>query len=156
VLRGPNIFAGYWGLPVETAEVMRGGWFHTGDLGRADEDGFITLVDRKKDMIITGGENVYPIEVEQVLFRHPEVADVAVIGVPDDRWGETVVAVIVPAGEGRLEADEVIRYTREQIAHFKCPRRVEFVKELPRTATGKVLKRELRQQVAGSQASVYR
>jgi fatty-acyl-CoA synthase len=156
VLRGPNIFAGYWGLPVETAEAMRGGWFHTGDLGRADEDGFITLVDRKKDMIISGGENVYPIEVEQVLYRHPDVGDVAVIGVPDDRWGETVVAVVVPAEGAASDADELIGYTRERIAHFKCPRRVEFVDELPRTATGKVLKRELRQQLVGSEASVHR
>jgi len=156
LLRGPNIFAGYWGLPVETAEAMRGGWFHTGDLGRSDEDGFITLVDRKKDMIISGGENVYPIEVEQVLYRHPDVADVAVIGVPDQRWGETVVAVVVTAQGATPDADELIRHTRERIAHFKCPRRVEFVEELPRNATGKVLKRELRQQLAGSEASVYR
>jgi fatty-acyl-CoA synthase len=156
VLRGPNIFVGYWGLPVETAEAMRGGWFHTGDLGRADEDGFITLVDRKKDMIISGGENVYPIEVEQVLYRHPDVGDVAVIGVPDDRWGETVVAVVVPAEGAASDADELIGYTRERIAHFKCPRRVEFVEELPRNATGKVLKRELRLQLVGSEGSVHR
>lgn len=88
VLRGPNIFAGYWGRPAETAEATRGGWFHTGDLGRADAEGFITLVDRKKDMIISGGENVYPIEVEQVLYRHPAVSEVAVIGVPDEKWGD--------------------------------------------------------------------
>jgi fatty-acyl-CoA synthase len=156
VLRGPNIFAGYWGLPVETAEAMRGGWFHTGDLGRADGDGFVTLVDRKKDMIITGGENVYPIEVEQVLFRHPGVADVAVVGVPDDRWGETVVAVVVAAGGERVGPDELIGFTRDRIAHFKCPRRVEFLDELPRTATGKILKRELRRDLTGSDASVHR
>lgn len=156
VLRGPNIFAGYWGLSVETAEAMRGGWFHTGDLGRADKDGFVTLVDRKKDMIISGGENIYPIEVEQVLYRHPAVADVAVIGAPDDRWGETVVAVVVPADGSSPDGDELIRYTRDQIAHFKCPRRVEFAEELPRTATGKVLKRELRQQLSRSGLAVHR
>jgi fatty-acyl-CoA synthase len=156
VLRGPNIFAGYWGLPAETAEAMRGGWFHTGDLGRADADGFVTLVDRKKDMIITGGENVYPIEVEQVLYRHPAVADVAVIGAPDERWGETVVAVVVPAAGSSPDGAELVRYAREQIAHFKCPRRVDFVEELPRTATGKVLKRELRQRYAGSDRTVHR
>jgi fatty-acyl-CoA synthase len=156
VLRGPNIFAGYWGLPAETADAMRGGWFHTGDLGRADDEGFITLVDRKKDMIISGGENVYPIEVEQVLYRHPAVDDVAVIGVPDDQWGETVVAVIVTSEANTFDPDEFIRYTRDRIAHFKCPRRVVLVDELPRTATGKVLKRELRQQLAGSTASVHR
>ena len=156
VLRGPNVFAGYWGLPAETAQALRGGWFHSGDLGRADEDGFVTLVDRKKDMIISGGENVYPIEVEQVLYRHPDVADVAVIGAPDERWGETVVAVVVPAQGSSPEAAELISYTREQIAHFKCPRRVEFTDELPRTATGKLLKRELRQLYAGSDATVHR
>jgi fatty-acyl-CoA synthase len=156
VLRGPNVFAGYWGLPRETAEAMRGGWFHSGDLGRADADGFITLVDRKKDMIISGGENVYPIEVEQVLYRHPDVADVAVIGAPDERWGEVVVAVVVPATGTTPDGDELIRYTREHIAHFKCPRRVEFVEELPRTATGKVLKRELRGQYSGSTQAVHR
>jgi fatty-acyl-CoA synthase len=156
VLRGPNVFAGYWGQPAETAEAMRGGWFHTGDLGRADADGFVTLVDRKKDMVISGGENVYPVEVEQVLHRHPGVADVAVIGVPDERWGETVVAVVVPAPGSPGEAGELIRHTREHLAHFKCPTRVEFVDELPRTATGKVLKRELRRRFAGSAASVHR
>ncbi|NCL74092.1 long-chain-fatty-acid--CoA ligase [Rhodococcus sp. YH1] len=155
VLRGPNIFAGYWGRPAETAEATRGGWFHTGDLGRADADGFITLVDRKKDMIISGGENVYPIEVEQVLYRHPAVSEVAVIGVPDEKWGETVVAVVVPEGDGIDEA-ELIDYTRNRIAHFKCPRRVVFVEELPYTATGKLLKRTLREQFTGVAATVHR
>jgi fatty-acyl-CoA synthase len=156
VLRGPNVFAGYWGRPGETAEATRGGWFHTGDLGRIDRDGFVTLVDRKKDMIISGGENVYPVEVEQVLYGHPGVADVAVIGLADERWGETVVAVVVPAGDGPPTADELIGHTRERIAHFKCPTRVEFLDELPRTATGKVLKRTLRERYGGAGASVRR
>jgi fatty-acyl-CoA synthase len=154
VLRGPNVFAGYWGRPEETAEAFRGGWFHTGDLGRMDAAGFITLVDRKKDMIISGGENVYPIEVEQVLFAHDAVADVAVIGVPDQRWGETVVAVVVRSVD--VGADKLIAYTRDRLAHFKCPTRVEFVDELPRTATGKVLKRDLRERFTGSAATVHR
>jgi fatty-acyl-CoA synthase len=156
VLRGPNIFAGYWGLATESAEAMRGGWFHTGDLGRADEDGFITLVDRKKDMIISGGENVYPVEVEQVLYRHPGVAEVAVIGIPDERWGEMVCAVVVPKEGSTIAGEDVIRYVRERIAHFKSPRRVEVVDELPRTATGKVLKRELRLRYTGAGESVHR
>nr|WP_280474847.1 AMP-binding protein [Nocardia farcinica] len=155
VLRGPNIFAGYWGKPEETAEATRGGWFHTGDLGRADADGFITLVDRKKDMIITGGENVYPIEVEQVLYRHPGVAEVAVVGVPDEKWGETVVAVVVPDGD-KVDEAELIDYARTHIAHFKCPRRVVFVEDLPYTATGKILKRTLRERLTGVAASVHR
>ncbi|MDL5155221.1 acyl-CoA synthetase [Actinomycetospora termitidis] len=154
VLRGPTVFAGYWNRPEETAESMRGGWFHSGDLGTADDDGFVTLVDRKKDMIITGGENVYPVEVEQVLHRHPAVTDVAVIGVGDPRWGEAVVAVVV-ASEG-VDPDELVAFARERIAHFKAPRRVEFVAELPRNATGKLLKRVLREQFAGSSAAVSR
>ena len=156
VLRGPNIFAGYWGKPLETDEALRGGWFHTGDLGRADADGYVTLVDRKKDMVISGGENVYPIEVEQVLYQHPAVGDAAVIGVPDERWGETVVAIVVPVEGTHPEAAELIDWTRERLAHFKSPRHIVFVDELPRTATGKVLKRSLREQVTGSAAAVQR
>ncbi|WP_409465259.1 acyl-CoA synthetase [Amycolatopsis sp. GA6-003] len=155
VLRGPNVFAGYWGLPEASAEALRGGWFHSGDLARADADGFVTLVDRKKDMIISGGENVYPIEVEQVLHRHPDIADVAVIGAPDPQWGETVVAVVVPENDS-LDGDTVIAYCRERIAAFKCPRRVEMVDELPRNATGKLLKRELRARYTDSAAAVSR
>jgi acyl-CoA synthetase (AMP-forming)/AMP-acid ligase II len=156
IVQGPNVFAGYWGKPAETAEAMRGGWFHTGDLGRADEDGYVTLVDRKKDMVITGGENVYPVEVEQALFTHPEVDDVAVIGLPDEKWGESVTAVIVRAAGSQLSEAELIAWTRDRLAHFKCPRRVEFVAELPRNATGKLLKRELRATYGGTTSSFTR
>jgi fatty-acyl-CoA synthase len=163
VLRGPTVFAGYWNRPEETAEAFRDSgqhadrWFHSGDLGVRDEHGFITLVDRKKDMIITGGENVYPVEVEQVLHRHPGVADVAVVGVGDPQWGESVLAVVVPADpDAPPAADDVIAFAREHIAHFKAPRRVEVVGELPRNATGKLLKRTLREQFAGSAAAVSR
>src|SRR4051812_32343307 len=156
VVRGPNVFAGYWGMPEATAEAFRGGWFHTGDLGRMDAEGFITLVDRKKDMIITGGENVYPIEVEQVLYRHPAVREVAVVGVPDARWGETPVAVVALMDGAELTADELLGHARGRLAHFKCPTRVEFVLELPRNATGKVLKTVLRQQHGGSEHVVQR
>ena len=156
VLRGPNVFTGYWGLPEATAEAFRGGWFHTGDLGRMDAEGFITLVDRKKDMIITGGENVYPIEVEQVLYRHPAVREVAVVGVPDARWGETPVATVTLQEGAEATAEELIAYTRDRLAHFKCPTRIEFVSELPRTATGKVLKTLLRQQHGGGEQAVGR
>ncbi len=152
VMRGPSMFTGYWGLPAATAEAWRSGWFHSGDLAQVDEEGFYRLVDRKKDMVITGGENVYPIEVEQVLFRHPAVADVAVIGVPDERWGETVVAVVVPRADAELDPAELIAWTRERLAKFKCPTRVEVVAELPRTATGKVLKRDLRVTFTGLRA----
>ena len=156
VLRGRNIFAGYWMLPKETAEAFRNGWFHTGDLGRIDDEGFITLVDRKKDMVITGGENVYPVEVEQVLVRHPAVREAAVFGVPDEKWGETVVAAAALEPGTTASAEELIAYCRERLAHFKCPTRVEVVDELPRNATGKVLKRELRTTYGGSAASVSR
>lgn len=154
VLRGPTVFAGYWNRPEETAAVLRDGWFSSGDLGIRDAEGFVTLVDRKKDMIITGGENVYPVEVEQVLHRHPQVADVAVIGVGDPTWGETVTAVVVASGD--LDPDEVIAFARERIAHFKAPRRVEVVDELPRNATGKLLKRVLRERYTGQAEAVAR
>ena len=156
VLRGPNVFTGYWGLPDATAEAFRGGWFHTGDLGRMDAEGFITLVDRKKDMIITGGENVYPIEVEQVLYRHPAVREVAVVGVPDSRWGETPVATVTLEEGADTTSEELIAYARDRLAHFKCPTRIEFVPELPRTATGKVLKTVMRQQHGGGERAVDR
>ncbi|MCV7301429.1 long-chain fatty acid--CoA ligase [Mycobacterium barrassiae] len=156
VVRGPNVFVGYWGKPEATAEAFRGGWFHTGDLGRMDAEGFITLVDRKKDMIITGGENVYPIEVEQVLYRHEAVREVAVVGVPHDKWGETPIAVVVLEDGAQAGADELIEYTRERLAHFKCPTRVEYISELPRNATGKVLKTTLRKDFGGQETAVTR
>jgi len=155
-VRGPNVFVGYWDNPEATAEVFRGDWFHTGDLGTVDEDGFYRLVDRLKDMIITGGENVYPIEVEQVIYEHPSVNEVAVVGVPDERWGEAVVAVVAPTPDSGLDPDELIEWTRARIAHFKAPRRVEIVEQLPRNATGKILKRELRRTLGGSTDSVSR
>jgi fatty-acyl-CoA synthase len=150
IVRGPNVFAGYWMKADASTEAFRGGWFHTGDLGRMDAEGYITLVDRKKDMIISGGENVYPIEVEQVLFRHPAVLDAAVIGGKDAKWGERVVAVVVaePAAEVP-SAQEMIDWCRDRLAHFKCPRDVHFVDELPRNATGKLLKTELRKRFTG-------
>jgi fatty-acyl-CoA synthase len=157
VLRGDNIFAGYWMQPDATADAFRGGWFHTGDLGRADEEGFITLVDRKKDMIISGGENVYPVEVEQVLYRHPAVREAAIFGVPDERWGETVVAAVATdADEGDQLAGELIAWCRQRLAHFKCPTRVVWTPELPRNATGKVLKTRLRAEHGGSDTAVSR
>ncbi|MBX7431882.1 long-chain fatty acid--CoA ligase [Mycobacterium sp. Y57] len=156
VVRGPNVFAGYWGLPEATAEAFRGGWFHTGDMGRMDAEGFITLVDRKKDMIISGGENVYPIEVEQVLYRHPAVREVAVVGVPHTKWGESPIAVVALKDSAQATADELIGYARERLAHFKCPTRIEFVPELPRTATGKVVKTTLRKQYGGQETTVQR
>ena len=156
LIRGPNVFIGYWQKPEATREALQGGWFRTGDLARVDEDGYYYIVDRKKDMVISGGENVYPAEVEQTLHRHPAIADVAVIGTPDERWGEAVTAVVVRKADAQLAEAELIAWTRERLAHFKCPRVVSFVDELPRTATGKVLKRELRQRWGGDGSAVRR
>ncbi|MEB8342318.1 class I adenylate-forming enzyme family protein [Streptomyces endophyticus] len=145
LIRGDCLFNGYWNAPETTAEAFTdGGWYRTGDIARLDADRYLTILDRATDMIITGEENVYPAEVEAVLARHPDVAEAAVVGRPDARWGEAVHAVVVPA-EGRTPtAEDLVAFTREHLAHFKCPRSVEFTAELPRTTTGKVLKRELR------------
>jgi long-chain acyl-CoA synthetase len=145
-LRAPNVMAGYFNRPAETAAaVTPDGWLRTGDGGYVDAGGYLFLTDRIKDMIVSGGENVYPIEVEEVLSRHPDVAEVAVIGVPDPRWGETVKALVVRRLGSSCTADELVAFARERLAGYKLPRSVDFVEELPRTPTGKVLKRELRE-----------
>ncbi len=147
VLRGPNIFRGYWHQPEATEEAFRRGWFHTGDLARVDDEGFFYLVDRKNDLVISGGENVYPIEVEQTLVRHPHIAEAAVIGVPDPRWGEVPLAVVVPKDpQHPVSVGEVQQFCRGRLAGFKIPKVVVTVEELPRNATGKVLKTVLREQ----------
>lgn len=145
-LRSPQVMAGYWNNSVATMETLRGGWLHTGDLGYMDEDSFVYLVDRKKDMIVSGGENVYSREVEEALMSHEGVVDAAVIGVPDPRWGEAVFAVVVLRPEIALDSDALIQHCREQIAGYKCPKRIEFVGEIPRLPSGKVNKVQLREQ----------
>jgi fatty-acyl-CoA synthase len=146
--RGPNVFAGYWNLPQATADAFTSdGWFRSGDLGFLDEDGFLTLVDRKKDMVISGGENVYSAEVEDALFAHPAVAEAAIIGVPDARWGEAVCAVVALRPGATATADELIAHCRSRLAKYKTPKHVVFVDALPRNAAGKVLKRQLREEV---------
>jgi long-chain acyl-CoA synthetase len=148
-LRGPNVMAGYANRPAETAAALTDdGWLRTGDGGYLDEEGYLFLTDRIKDMIVTGGENVYPIEVEEALSHHPAVAEAAVIGVPDDRWGETVMAIVIPRDGAAPAADELVAFARERLAGYKLPRIVTFVDELPRTPSGKVLKRELRERFA--------
>ncbi|MBW8486137.1 long-chain-fatty-acid--CoA ligase [Actinomadura sp. PM05-2] len=145
LVRSPQNTPGYWNRPAETARLLPGGgWLRTGDAGYLDEEGYLFLTDRIKDMIVTGAENVYPIEVEEVLAAHPAVADVAVIGVPDERWGETVKAVVVPRpGTAPTEA-ELLEYARERLAGFKRPRSVDLVDALPRNPSGKILKKDLR------------
>ena len=144
VVRGPNVMKGYFGRPEATAEAMRGGWFRTGDIGRFDADGYLAIVDRKKDMILRGGFNVYPREIEEVLMTHPAVAMAAVIGVPDQRLGEEVKAVIVRRPGHVTTEEELLAWCREQMAAFKYPRVIELRDALPTSATGKILKRELR------------
>ncbi|MGN6474085.1 MAG: long-chain-fatty-acid--CoA ligase [Mycobacteriales bacterium] len=144
-LRSRSIMSGYWQNQEASDDVLvAGGWLRTGDAGYLDEDGYLFLHDRVKDMIVSGGENVYPAEVERVLREHPGVADVAVVGVPDERWGETVKAVVVAAPGQAVNPRELIEFTRDRLAHYKCPTSVDFVTELPRNASGKVLKREVR------------
>ncbi|WP_432477444.1 long-chain-fatty-acid--CoA ligase [Nocardioides sp. GXQ0305] len=143
--RTPQLMKGFLGKPEATAEVITDdGWFRTGDLGRVDADGFVYVQDRLKDMIISGGENIYSPEVERVLAEHPAVMEVAVIGVPDDRWGEVVKAVVSLHESASATGDEIIAYCREHLAHFKCPTSVDLVEALPRNPTGKILKRDLR------------
>ena len=143
-IRGHNVMKGYLGKPEATESALRGGWLHTGDLGYQDEDGFYFIVDRSKDLVIRGGYNVYPREIEEVLFSHPAIAEAAVIGKPDGRLGEEVVAVVVRRAGSDLSEDDVIAYTKERLAAYKYPREVRFVDELPKGPTGKILKTELR------------
>jgi acyl-CoA synthetase (AMP-forming)/AMP-acid ligase II len=145
VARGPQLMSGYWQRPAETAQTLRDGWLHTGDVGRLDEDGYLFVEDRIKDMIVSGGENVYPRIVEQVLLQHPDIAEAAVIGVPDERWGETVKAVVAARPGSVCAEEEILAFCRPRLAGFERPRSVDVVDALPRTATGKVLKRVLRE-----------
>ena len=144
ICRGPNVMKGYYKDRKATQETLRGGWLRTGDLARMDEEGFIYIVDRKKDMIVSGGENIYPREIEEVLYHHPKIQDVAVIGVPDQLWGESVKAFIVLKRGESMKEEDVIEYCKSHLASYKKPKVVEFVEVLPRNPSGKVLKTELR------------
>jgi acyl-CoA synthetase (AMP-forming)/AMP-acid ligase II len=144
IVRGYHLMKGYWKLPEATAEVLHDGWVHTGDLGYFDSQGYIFLVDRKRDVIISGAFNIYPKEIEDVIVAHPKVKEAAVIGVPDDKWGEAVKAIVVPKQGSRLEGQEIIDYCRDHMASFKKPKSVDVVKELPRNPYGKVEKTKLR------------
>ncbi|HTS78357.1 MAG TPA: long-chain fatty acid--CoA ligase [Bryobacteraceae bacterium] len=145
ISRGANTMKGYWKRPEITAEVTRGGWMHTGDIGRFDENGFLYILDRKKDMIKPGGENVYTPEVESMIAAHPAVLEVAVIGVPDEKWGEAIRAVVACRNGTRVSEEELIEWCRERMTHFKCPASVVFVDALPKGGTGKVQKGVLRE-----------
>lgn len=144
VFRGNNLMKGYYKDPEATEAAMRNGWMHTGDLGRLDEEGFLYIVDRKKDMIVTGAENVYPREVEEVLYTHPKIAEAAVIGVADPKWGEAIKAIVVLNSGEEASREEIIGFCRGKIAGFKCPKSVDFLQELPKNPAGKILKGALR------------
>jgi fatty-acyl-CoA synthase len=148
LFRGPHVCRGYWNAPEATAAALDAdGWFHSGDLARRDEDGFFWIAGRQKDMIISGGVNVYPAEIEAALLLHPQVQDAAVVGVPDERWGEVGVGFVVPRPGVALTPEALAAHLGERLARFKVPRRWHFVDSLPRTAYGKVVKAELRRQV---------
>jgi fatty-acyl-CoA synthase len=148
-VRGPQVMAGYWNNPEATEAVIDAeGWFHTGDIGQADEEGYVWVVDRFKDMVISGGENVYTAEVEDVLYRHPAIAEVAVLGTPHERWGEAVTAVAALHPGATLTLEELRAFARDKLAGYKIPLRLEFVDVLPRNPAGKVLKYQLRERLA--------
>jgi fatty-acyl-CoA synthase len=144
IARSDGVMAGYWRQPEATAEALRGGWFHTGDMAVLAENGYIRIVDRKKDIIVSGGENISSLDVERVLSTHPQVYEAAVIPVADQKWGEVPAAVVVVKPGCHPSEAELIEFCRSRLAHYKCPQSIAFSESLPRTATGKVLKRELR------------
>jgi len=150
---GPYAFDGYWNLPEKTTEAFRGTYLSVGDIALRDKDGFIRLIDRKKNMIISGGENVYPTEVEAVLAQHPEVKDVAVVGCPDQKWGERVAAAVVRTAGSTLNQEALIAWSKDKLAKYKCPKEVVFLstEEMPRNTTGKILHRVLRERFASNQ-----
>jgi len=149
IIRGEHVMKEYWNRPDATEETLREGWLHSGDMATVDKEGFVYIQDRKKDMIISGGENVYPAEIENVLSAHPEIADCAVIGMPSEKWGESPAAVVVPAPDAKMVAADVIRWCEGKLARFKTPKVVEFTDIIPRNPTGKILKRVLRDQYPG-------
>ncbi|MBS3756502.1 MAG: long-chain-fatty-acid--CoA ligase [Desulfobacterales bacterium] len=144
LIAGTNLMKGYWNKPEATAETLKDGWLYSGDMGRMDADGFLYIMDRKKDMIISGGENIYPAEIEDLLMSHPKIADAGVIGFPDETWGEAIKAVVVPRQGEQMTEEELIEWCRDRIARFKIPKKVVVAEEIPRTPTGKILKRVLR------------
>ncbi|MFZ3265585.1 MAG: long-chain-fatty-acid--CoA ligase [Terriglobales bacterium] len=155
IARSDGVMTGYWQQPEATAEALRGGWFHTGDMAVIEENGYIRIVDRMKDIIVSGGENISSLDVEKVLAAHPDVYEAAVIPVADRKWGEVPKAVVVAKPGSKLGEVELIEFCRVRLAHYKCPQSIEFCESLPKTATGKVLKRELRKKYAGGSATLH-
>jgi O-succinylbenzoic acid--CoA ligase len=146
VVRGPTVTPGYFNRPQETERLLANGWLHTGDIGYLDREGYLHVLDRRDDLIVSGGENVYPAEVEEVLRSHPDVLDAGTTGLPDERWGQTVVATVCLREGATLEAEELLQFCRDRIAPYKVPRRVRFAQALPRNAAGKLLRQSLREE----------
>jgi fatty-acyl-CoA synthase len=149
IVKGDIVTPGYWKLPEETDKAIKGGWLYTGDLAVMDEERYVTIVDRKNDIIITGGENVYSTEVENVLYMHPAILETAVIGVPDEKWGEAVKAIVVVKEGMEATEDEVIEFCKKRLARYKAPKSIDFLDTLPKTGSGKIAKRELREKYWG-------
>ena len=143
-VKGPQIMMGYYNRPEETKQALRDGWFLTGDIGKFDEDGYLTIVDRKKDMIIAGGYNIYPVELDDVLMGHPKILEACTIGIPHEYRGETVKAFIVPKPGEVLTEEEVVAYCKKNLAAYKIPKIIEFIDELPKSAVGKIMRRKIR------------
>jgi long-chain acyl-CoA synthetase len=144
VVRGDNVMKGYYKMPEETAEILRNGWLHTGDMGYLDDDGHLFLVERKKDLIIRGGFNIFPKDIEEVLYQHPAVVEAAVVGMPDQLMGEEVLAYVVPRPGEEITETDIISYCREHLAKYKCPKKIQFLESMPKTPIGKIQKKELR------------
>jgi long-chain acyl-CoA synthetase len=144
VVRGPNVMQGYYNQPAETAAVLRDGWLHTGDMGKKDADGYISIVDRRKEMLLVRGMNVYPREIEEVLYRCPNVREAAVVARPDEKRGEAAIAFVCPVEGAQLQSEEILWFCRERLADYKLPKEIRIVESLPHTATGKIAKLELR------------
>jgi acyl-CoA synthetase (AMP-forming)/AMP-acid ligase II len=144
IARGDIVTKGYWKLPEETEKSIRDGWLYTGDLAVMDEEGYVTIVDRKKDMILTGGENVYSTEVENILYMHPAILECAVVGVPDQKWGEAVRGIVVLKPGEKASEGEIIQFCKERVAHYKAPKSIDFIDSLPRTGSGKIHKKGLK------------
>ena len=145
--RGYSVMKGYWGSRFKTREAIQDGWMHTGDLATMDEDGYVKIVGRSKDMVIRGGENIYPVEIENYLYRHPKIRDVQIVGIPDERYGEVLAAWIIPKEPGCLTEEEVREFCSEHIAHYKVPAYYRFVTEYPMTITGKIQKYKIIEQM---------
>ena len=156
IVKGETITKGYWKLPHETAKVFKNGWLYTGDMAVIDQEGYVTIVDRKNDMIITGGENVYSIEVENVLYSHPSVLEVAVVGIPDEEWGEIVKAIVVLKAEEKVTEEDIINYCKERIADYKVPKSVDFTNSLPKLGSGKISKKALKERYSKKKKNTKR